>query len=266
MKWTKELIDQLTLLWGQGESANNIAKILNTTKGTIIGKVHRLKLPQHGAIIYREVQEDGQVTYTSASVVEKQKAEEQKLREEPVEPFVTGKDWTERQVAKLKLLLSDGLSFSKIAAILGITKNAVCGKVRRLKLSGEVKSEDKPKQTQNTKEEETVCIHEDVECQCNKNNPEPVVEVQERQIAKENNDKFIKETILKNSDMMSSKFTKPNKHGKTLFELKYDECRWPIGDPKDEDFHFCGDKAVDGKPYCAKHCAFAYIRADNKIR
>tara|TARA_Y100001970_G_scaffold294331_1_gene450792 strand:+ start:100590 stop:101003 length:414 start_codon:yes stop_codon:yes gene_type:complete len=36
-------------------------------------------------------------------------------------------------------------------------------------------------------------------------------------------------------------------------------CQWPIGHPGDEDFHFCGAPAVEGKPYCAEHYAMAYI-------
>lgn len=37
------------------------------------------------------------------------------------------------------------------------------------------------------------------------------------------------------------------------------KCLWPIGDPGDEDFHFCGEPAIPGKPYCGVHCAKAYI-------
>ena len=36
-------------------------------------------------------------------------------------------------------------------------------------------------------------------------------------------------------------------------------CLWPIGDPGDKDFHFCGRQATQGKPYCTDHCAKAYI-------
>ena len=36
-------------------------------------------------------------------------------------------------------------------------------------------------------------------------------------------------------------------------------CLWPIGDPGDEDFHFCGAGTVPGKPYCDEHCARAYV-------
>ena len=36
-------------------------------------------------------------------------------------------------------------------------------------------------------------------------------------------------------------------------------CLWPIGDPREPGFHFCGGQAVPGKPYCAEHVARAYV-------
>jgi GcrA cell cycle regulator len=45
----------------------------------------------------------------------------------------------------------------------------------------------------------------------------------------------------------------------TLVDLSAQTCRWPIGDPKHEDFHFCGKGVSPGKPYCAEHCAAAYV-------
>ena len=44
-----------------------------------------------------------------------------------------------------------------------------------------------------------------------------------------------------------------------LMDLKLTTCRWPIGDPKDEDFCFCGKQTVTGKPYCSQHCQEAYV-------
>jgi ribosome-associated translation inhibitor RaiA len=35
-------------------------------------------------------------------------------------------------------------------------------------------------------------------------------------------------------------------------------CRWPIGDPREEDFMFCGRNIRAGSPYCAQHTAMAY--------
>ena len=37
------------------------------------------------------------------------------------------------------------------------------------------------------------------------------------------------------------------------------ECRWPIGDPREAGFHFCGERQADGRPYCAQHWAMAFV-------
>lgn len=37
-------------------------------------------------------------------------------------------------------------------------------------------------------------------------------------------------------------------------------CQWPVGDPKEPNFHFCGQPVEAGRPYCASHCAVAYHR------
>lgn len=34
-------------------------------------------------------------------------------------------------------------------------------------------------------------------------------------------------------------------------------CQWPIGDPQEQGFHFCGADAVPGKSYCPEHRAIA---------
>jgi len=45
----------------------------------------------------------------------------------------------------------------------------------------------------------------------------------------------------------------------TLADLTNQTCRWPHGDPKEDDFHFCGKPVVQGKPYCSDHCEYAYV-------
>jgi GcrA cell cycle regulator len=53
------------------------------------------------------------------------------------------------------------------------------------------------------------------------------------------------------------------KRGKSLLELTNDTCRWPIGDPTKESFHFCGEPGADleqGIPYCERHRQRAYNR------
>lgn len=35
-------------------------------------------------------------------------------------------------------------------------------------------------------------------------------------------------------------------------------CKWPIGDPMKEEFHFCGNDSPDTSPYCTFHAKLAY--------
>jgi GcrA cell cycle regulator len=44
----------------------------------------------------------------------------------------------------------------------------------------------------------------------------------------------------------------------SLLELNDRICKWPIGHPGEPDFHFCGDPANPGFPYCVEHCGVAY--------
>lgn len=45
---------------------------------------------------------------------------------------------------------------------------------------------------------------------------------------------------------------------KTLATLEQNDCRWPIGDPKDAAFHFCGEQKLTGRPYCQAHWQMAF--------
>ena len=47
-------------------------------------------------------------------------------------------------------------------------------------------------------------------------------------------------------------------------KLSREECRFPFGDPKANDFHFCGAPPVPGKPYCQTHCALCYVPGSTK--
>jgi GcrA cell cycle regulator len=51
--------------------------------------------------------------------------------------------------------------------------------------------------------------------------------------------------------------TKPKKP-KTVDTLEQHDCRWPIGDPRHPDFHFCGAPQLLGRPYCELHVRMAF--------
>jgi GcrA cell cycle regulator len=44
----------------------------------------------------------------------------------------------------------------------------------------------------------------------------------------------------------------------TVQSLSEITCRWPEGDPKMADFHFCGRGKPEGRPYCGHHAAIAF--------
>jgi hypothetical protein len=46
---------------------------------------------------------------------------------------------------------------------------------------------------------------------------------------------------------------------KALFDLESSDCRWPIGDPRQEGFHFCGAKKTLDRPYCLEHWGMSFI-------
>jgi GcrA cell cycle regulator len=43
-----------------------------------------------------------------------------------------------------------------------------------------------------------------------------------------------------------------------LLELDDATCRWPVGDPGEADFVFCGAAPFKAYPYCVGHCLIAY--------
>lgn len=53
--------------------------------------------------------------------------------------------------------------------------------------------------------------------------------------------------------------------GVTLLELTARSCRFPLGDPKDEDFRFCGKQKAAHGPYCEFHRSLAYMRVSRKV-
>ena len=46
--------------------------------------------------------------------------------------------------------------------------------------------------------------------------------------------------------------------GLGIMELKSHTCRWPIAVVGSEEFRYCGNRTVQGKPFCVLHCQKAY--------
>jgi GcrA cell cycle regulator len=55
-----------------------------------------------------------------------------------------------------------------------------------------------------------------------------------------------------------SKTRKKVRKPKALLDLEQHDCRWPIGEPRQPDFHFCGERQAAGRPYCELHWRQAF--------
>ncbi|MEC9392228.1 MAG: GcrA family cell cycle regulator, partial [Pseudomonadota bacterium] len=51
-----------------------------------------------------------------------------------------------------------------------------------------------------------------------------------------------------------------------ILSLSEKVCKWPIGEPGEEDFRFCGNNKVNGSPYCTEHTKVAYQPLENRKR
>ena len=149
--------------------------------------------------------------------------------------------WTDERVETLKKLWTDGLSASQIAAELGcITRNAVIGKVHRLGLSGRAKSPSSAA-------------------------PRPRKARQHQHMMRVSRPSARGNTALAHAYDLDAEpepelvdNVVPMGQRRTLLELTEETCRWPIGDPGQADFFFCGGRTISSLPYCSYHSRVAY--------
>lgn len=164
--------------------------------------------------------------------------------------------WTDERVEILTKLWAEGLSASQIANRLGgVTRNAVIGKVHRLGLSGRTTTSraKAPRQRRRTSSKSasrgggaTLRTHGNVALKAYYD-PEANIEVQMVPAP-------IEELFIPVSERAS------------ILTLKETMCRWPIGDPSEDDFHFCGRSSDQGVPYCDFHSRIAYQPAQSRRR
>ena len=151
--------------------------------------------------------------------------------------------WTEERVELLKKLWAEGLSASQIAGRLGgVTRNAVIGKVHRLGLSGRATSSrssaPRPRRTHVPRQHRAPSLMFGTRGNVAL---KPTYE-EELELAPAP----LKELVI------------PLNERASILTLKETMCRWPIGDPGEPEFHFCGRKKCGTLPYCEHHARMAY--------
>lgn len=165
--------------------------------------------------------------------------------------------WTSERVELLKVLWAEGRSASSIAKELGegITRNAVIGKVHRLKFANrDAKADAAPAIPTAVKTKEQAPLEPVVEPQVIAQ--EVVVEEETTNIADTVEIKPLNKEILPLPD--DEKSYAPSMRKLTLLQLTESTCKWPIGDPLNEDFFFCGGDVKENGPYCSHHSSIAF--------
>jgi GcrA cell cycle regulator len=164
--------------------------------------------------------------------------------------------WNDERVESLSKLWLEGRSASQIAAELGlgITRNAVIGKVHRLGLAGRTKpaaavqSRGKPKLVTRPVTDE-------------RSRPDLPYQAVVTPL------KIPVKPYLTPVQQATDDVVIPFSERVTIMDLRESSCRWPMGDPTSAEFRFCGVRTgMAGGPYCTAHARMAFQPAPDRRR
>jgi GcrA cell cycle regulator len=142
--------------------------------------------------------------------------------------------WTEERVARLKNRFEAGLSCREIANDIGVSRNAVIGKLSRLNLTREKTIEARRP------------ARKEAAAKAPRGKVAPRFQYQ------------VLRAFYAEPEPEADEEAIHNGHTCSLLELSAEKCRWPISTPGAEDFCFCGNTPIDGLPYCPGHTRLAY--------
>jgi GcrA cell cycle regulator len=193
--------------------------------------------------------------------------------------------WTEERIERLKKMWHDGATASQIADELGgVSRNAVIGKAHRLGLEqrpspvkpGEEKEVRKPVAAPAAAAPKIAAPKAEPapEADAPASSAPPARHPQQRQLTPQElqyrsigpggfvrqgpGDQQAPIPPAPPRRLVPAKPC-PEVADKTgLLDLNDRICKWPIGHPGEPDFHFCGEAANPGFPYCVAHCGVAY--------
>ncbi|SFG92354.1 GcrA family cell cycle regulator [Methylobacterium gossipiicola] len=171
--------------------------------------------------------------------------------------------WSDERVDLLRRLWQEGLSASRIATQLGgVSRNAVIGKIHRLGLSGRgAKGVEAPAGDEVRKAARAVeapaAVTETSPAATAIRETGTVVQLQPAQPP-------APEAPVSAAEPEPLALTTSRRV--TIMDLRESMCRWPLGDPTKPDFHYCGERAITGLPYCPCHAQIAYQPAAERKR
>ncbi len=170
-------------------------------------------------------------------IVERLVAVEETAQNYAAVQFNFSDEWTDERIAILKQMIAEKHPRKDIAAALGLSKSAVCGKTRRLGLSV-------PRGPKKPRSERRGALGQDgaqgsrIANRSRKRRPGLAYGAEPAWLVGQQFDCEI-----------------PIEQRRSLLELTQHTCRWPIGDPGTPTFFFCGGPADNSHsgPYCHAH-------------
>jgi GcrA cell cycle regulator len=141
--------------------------------------------------------------------------------------------WTDERLELLKNCFAAGLSCSQIAGEIGVSRNAVIGKLSRLNLARDDGRKPRRLTRQDAGKER-------------RPKTEPRRQYQMLKV------------VYGEPQPGAADEPIHSAHCCSLLELSEQKCRWPISNPGAEDFRFCGNMPFQGLPYCVGHTRLAY--------
>jgi GcrA cell cycle regulator len=150
--------------------------------------------------------------------------------------------WSSERIELMKRCYQAGLSCSQIAGEIGVSRNAVIGKLHRLGLS-----QPRDIAARQVEQRRAARLAQAPRMPSRPKRPRLGVSAQQALLM----EAFPTPPAIEDVPIH-------NGRGCTLLELGQERCRWPISTPGAKDFYFCGNEPLKGLPYCAGHARIAY--------
>ena len=162
--------------------------------------------------------------------------------------------WTPKALATLARMLRAGNSSSQIAkAMNNVTRNAVLGKIHRLRKAGVHLPTKSTQGSPKARPKAPLKAAAEPKARLPKRQHaigsfgagrRPATEVLPRPVATTPHDAIDPQTpgLLR------------------MMDLQRHHCRWPLNNAAGGEYYFCGDPKAPGRPYCSAHAAAAYCK------
>jgi GcrA cell cycle regulator len=221
MSWTDERVELLKKMWGEGQSASQIAKELGgVTRNAVIGKVHRLGLSNRagsGAPVAATAKPAGTAAPSGASG------------------------------AGAPVGMGSGSGNGAAAAAPSASETPVA----------EDPAPAKPRPEARPAAAEAAVVAENDDETDEDGFP---ISAARRAIIPAGQPLPPQPSLNEISPEALAKVSEVEKTARklTLMELTEKTCKWPVGDPATDNFWFCGLPVQQGKPYCEAHVGVAF--------